>query len=54
MHGYQCPFCGAFLDPGEKCDCMEQKNAAPQTGTLESGNTLTPLEFYQESEGLSR
>ena len=20
---YQCPYCGANLDPGEKCDCQE-------------------------------
>ena len=21
-----CPFCGAHLDPGERCDCKEQQN----------------------------
>lgn len=21
----QCPFCGANLDPGEPCDCQEEK-----------------------------
>lgn len=24
MIGYQCPNCGAFLDPGEKCDCQDE------------------------------
>ncbi len=22
---YQCPRCGANLDPGEKCDCQEER-----------------------------
>ena len=23
-----CPYCGAALDPGERCDCNEYQNAA--------------------------
>ena len=30
-----CPCCGAALDPGELCDCIEK--AASQTRTLEDG-----------------
>ena len=28
----QCPKCGAYLDPGEKCDCEEgeKKNEEPE------------------------
>lgn len=22
---YTCPYCGANLDPGEKCDCLGEK-----------------------------
>lgn len=22
---YVCEYCGAYLDPGEKCDCQEEK-----------------------------
>lgn len=22
-----CPYCGAHLDPGERCDCKESRNA---------------------------
>ncbi len=25
MYGYICPECGAYLDPGETCDCVEEK-----------------------------
>lgn len=25
MYGYICPYCGDHLDPGEKCDCMDEK-----------------------------
>lgn len=35
----QCPICGAYLDPGELCDCKEE--AASEAGTFESGNGKT-------------
>ncbi len=25
MHRYICPECGAYLDPGEKCDCRDER-----------------------------
>lgn len=25
MYGYICPECGAYLDPGETCDCVEER-----------------------------
>lgn len=25
MYGYECPDCGASLDPGEKCDCQSEQ-----------------------------
>lgn len=31
MYGYRCPECGAFLDPGEKCDCAIERGALPST-----------------------
>lgn len=36
---WTCPDCGANLDHGEKCDCHDKENAAPQAGTLRSGRT---------------
>ena len=25
MWTYECPICGANLDPGEKCDCQDER-----------------------------
>lgn len=30
MYAYICPDCGAYLDPGEVCDCQEKEKAAPE------------------------
>lgn len=30
-----CPYCGANLDPGERCDCKEQQNERPKTAEKE-------------------
>lgn len=30
-----CPFCGANLDPGERCDCMSEPQSADESGTAE-------------------
>ena len=27
---YKCEHCGAYLDPGEHCDCLEQKERVVQ------------------------
>lgn len=26
MNWYRCNICGCYLDPGEKCDCQDEKN----------------------------
>lgn len=31
-----CPYCGAALDPGERCDCKKEKAARP-AGTETNG-----------------
>lgn len=28
MYGYVCDRCGAYLDPGEKCDCVQERKSA--------------------------
>lgn len=25
MYNYRCDICGAYLDPGEPCDCLEKR-----------------------------
>lgn len=30
-----CPYCGAHLDPGERCDCKEQQNERQQAAEKE-------------------
>lgn len=28
-YSHQCPYCGAYLDPGEQCGCDQQCNEVP-------------------------
>lgn len=30
MYGYVCERCGAYLDPGERCDCIEDEEKAAE------------------------
>lgn len=30
MYGYKCLYCGAYLDPGEKCDCIIEREKAAE------------------------
>ena len=30
MYGYVCGRCGAYLDPGERCDCIENEEKAAE------------------------
>lgn len=48
MYGYICPDCGAHLDPGEKCDCAEEKDAKVMK-YKEQARTFP--KFYEESSG---
>lgn len=32
-----CPYCGANLDPGERCDCMEKESAAAHAANMDNG-----------------
>lgn len=35
-----CPYCGAHLDPGERCDCRDRQDDPPPT--------LTPKNNFKE------
>lgn len=39
MYGYKCSNCGAYLDPGEKCDCIVKKEKAAE-GRTQSGKEI--------------
>lgn len=42
----ECPICGASLDPGEKCDCQERKEACTAaTEQTSNANALKNLHF---------
>lgn len=30
----ECPYCGATLDPGERCDCDEAEKEARENGLI--------------------
>lgn len=44
-----CPYCGANLDPSERCDCLEsrQDRAARLIATLTVGEKLKLREFLK-------
>lgn len=39
MYGYECPECGATLDPGEKCDCIKREEAC-EAATKQTSNDV--------------
>lgn len=39
-----CPLCGAALDPGERCDCQEEKKAAVSASNADSGRAEKGLD----------
>lgn len=44
--GYKiCPYCGAYLDPGEQCDCREEDIAVPQDEKEPAGSRRTGPEI---------
>lgn len=54
MYGYICRECGSHLDPGEKCDCLEEqrvresklrKRQAEAIRLLEQGDAWEQLEL---------
>lgn len=39
-----CPYCGANLDPGERCDCQDNKKTALSAANAEDGKVEKVLE----------
>lgn len=52
MHYKTCPYCGANLDPGERCDCRDEKKP-PRDYSPESGKVINTTLFYQSRANLS-
>ena len=51
MHAYICPDCGAFLDPGEACDCRGKEKAAPDGANTGGGTENIPISILQNNGG---
>lgn len=39
-----CPCCGAYLDPGERCDCQDEKKAALGVTSTQGGRVESELQ----------
>lgn len=39
----KCPLCGSALDPGERCDCQDKEEAAPDAANIQSGKVENGL-----------
>lgn len=49
MYGHRCSICGAYLDPGEKCDCMAEENANKKA-KAPAGKTETFTQISQADD----
>lgn len=38
-----CPYCGANLDPGERCDCLDVKETAADAANIDGGRVERDL-----------
>ena len=47
-----CPNCGAHLDFGARCDCVDKK-APPPAGTRKAAKDKSTFSLYQHREHLS-
>ena len=47
-YDYRCPKCGAYLDPGEQCDCEDNENSSDAG----SRQIVSYAEFYNHSQQL--
>ena len=51
MYYTTCPYCGAHLDPGEKCDCREEKTAKV---SRREEIKKEPVVYFEEKNGQLR
>lgn len=43
MYYWTCPFCGANLDPNEKCDCENNKNFKEVSNNVRNQNHISGI-----------
>lgn len=48
-----CPLCGAYLDPGEQCDCQNKKECAASATNTDGGRVETGLKAHISTSSLS-
>lgn len=49
----RCPCCGAYNDPGEVCDCREDKKEEADPTALGTTSGKIPNQFYQGAVKMS-
>ena len=42
MYSYRCEDCGAYLDPGESCDCKHQATLENKEATMPASTAANP------------
>ena len=50
MQYYECPICGAHLDPGEKCDCDEEEIISNGIADVEKNKISDFLRFEKNGQ----
>ena len=48
-----CPLCGAALDPGEQCDCRNEKESAASATNTDGGGVETGMQTHISTSSLS-
>lgn len=51
MYARRCPDCGAYLDPGERCDCHSIEKAASSADTLKAAKEIKANTIYHNLGG---
>lgn len=54
MYGYICSYCGDHLDPGERCECRDEKKesySGPVNHCDRCGNVLYEDDYLAAADG---
>jgi len=53
MYNKTCPYCGAYLDPGEQCDC-QNKSVNSKTAIVSSNNIGREITTYNRKKAVPK